>query len=65
MGFFHYDYDFKILFETRRDKVLVRGLNLINYTIILKRLLSLIDFDDDSGVELFKITMLSDKYINT
>ena len=30
-----------------------------------KRSSSLIDFDDDSGVELSKVTMLSDKYIDT
>ena len=30
-----------------------------------KRSSSLIDFDDNSGVELPKITMLSNKYINT
>ena len=32
---------------------------------MLKRLSSLIDFDDDSGVKLFKIIMLSNKYIDT
>ena len=30
-----------------------------------KRSSSLIDFDDDSGVELPKVIMLSNKYINT
>ena len=67
VSFFHYDFDidFEILFETRRDWVLVRESNLINYIIILKRSLSLIDFDDDSDVKLFKIIMLLNKYIDT
>ena len=43
----------------------MRESNLINYIIMLKRLSSLIDFDDDSGVELFEITMLLNKYIDT
>ena len=45
--------------------MLVRELNLINYTIILKRSSSLIDFDDDSSVKLLRVIMLSDKYIDT
>ena len=31
---------------------------------MLKKSLSLIDFNDDSSVELFEIIMLSDKYID-
>ena len=65
MSFFRYDYDFEILFEMRKDWVLVRGLNLINYIIISKRSSSSINFDDDSGVKLFKIIMLLNKYIDT
>ena len=67
MSFFHYDFDidFEILFETRKDWMLVKRLNLINYIIILKRSLLLIDFDDNSSVKLSKIIMLSNKYIDT
>ena len=67
VNFFRYDFDidFEILFETRRDWVLVRESNLINYIIILKRSSSLIDFNDDSNVKLFKITVLLNKYIDT
>ena len=65
MGFFHHDCDFEILFKMRRDWVLVRESNSIDYIMISKRSSSLIDFDDDSGVKLFKITVLSDKYIDT
>ena len=32
---------------------------------MLKRLLLLIDFDDDSSVKLFKIIMLLNKYLDT
>ena len=45
--------------------MLVRGLNLINYIIMSKRSSLLIDFNDDSSVKLFKIIMLSNKYIDT
>ena len=45
--------------------MLVKESNSINYIIILKRSLSLIDFDDNSGVELPKIIMLLNKYIDT
>ena len=67
VNFFRYDFDidFEILFETRRDWVLVRESNLINYIIILKSSSSLIDFNDDSNVKLFKITVLLNKYIDT
>ena len=65
MNFFRYDCDFGILFETRRDWVLVRESNSINYIMMLKRSSSLIDSDDDSGVELSKIIMLLNKYIGT
>ena len=65
MSFFRYDCDFEILFKMRKDWILVRKSNLINYTIMLKRSSLLINFDDDSGVELFKIIMLSNKYIDT
>ena len=58
-------YDFEILFEIRKDWILVRKSNLINYTIMLKRSSLLIDFDDDSSVELFKVTMLLNRYIDT
>ena len=65
MSFFRYNCDFKILFKTRKDWILVKESNLINYTIMSKRSLSLIDFNDDSNVKFFKITMLSNKYIDT
>ena len=65
VSFFRYNYDFEILFEMRRDWVLVRGLNSINYIIMSKRSLSLIDFNDNSSVKLFKIIMLLNKYIDT
>ena len=45
--------------------MLIKESNSINYIIILKKSLSLIDFDDDSGVKLFKIIMLLNKYIDT
>ena len=66
VNFFRYDFDidFEILFKTRRDWVLVRESNLINYIIMSKRSSLLIDFDDNSSVKLFKIIMLSNKYIN-
>ena len=67
VSFFRYncDYDFEILFKMRRDWVFVRRLNLIDYIIMLKKSSSLIDFDDDSNVKLFKIIMLLNKYIDT
>ena len=65
MSFFRHDCDFEILFEMRRDWVFVRESNSINYTIMSKRSSSLIDFNDDSNVELSKITMLSNRYIDT
>ena len=65
MNFFRYDCDFEILFETRRDWVFIKKSNSIDYIIMLKRLSSLIDFDDDSNVKLFKIIMLLNKYIDT
>ena len=45
--------------------MLVRKLNSINYIIIFKKSLLLIDFDDNSSVKLSEIIMLSDKYIDT
>ena len=45
--------------------MLVRESNLINYIIMLKKSSLLIDFDDDSSVELSKIIILLNKYINT
>ena len=67
VSFFRYDFDidFEILFEMRRDWVLVRESNLINYIIMSKRSSSLIDFDDDSSVKLSKIIMFLNKYIDT
>ena len=65
VGFFRYDCDFEILFETRKNWILVRGLILINYIITLKRSSSLINFNYDSNVKLPKIIMLLNKYIDT
>ena len=65
MSFFHYDCDFEILFKTRKDWIFVKESNSIDYIIMLKRSLSLIDFNDNSNVKLSKITMLSNKYIDT
>ena len=45
--------------------MLVKKSNSINYIIMLKKSSSLIDFNDDSNVELPKIIMLSNKYIDT
>ena len=39
----------------------MRGSKLINYTIILKRFLSLINSDNNLDVKLFEITILSNK----
>ena len=65
MDFFRYNCDFEILFKMRRNWILVKESNSINYIIILKKSSSLIDFNDDSSVKLFKIIMLSNKYIDT
>ena len=66
VSFFRYnfDIDFEILFKMRRDWMLVRELNSINYIIMLKRSSLLINFDDNSNVKLPKITILSNKYID-
>ena len=67
MSFFRYnfDIDFEILFEMRKDWMFVRESNSINCIIISKRLSLLIDFNDNSSVELPKIIMLLNKYIDT
>ena len=54
-------YNFEILFEIRRDWVFVKESNLINNIMMLKRSSSLINFDDDSNVKLFKVIMLANK----
>ena len=64
VSFFRYDCDFEILSKTRRDWILVRKSNSINYIIMLKRSSSLIDFNDNSNVKLPKIIMLLNKYID-
>ena len=43
----------------------MRESNLIDYIIMSTKSLLLIDFNDDSDVKLFKIIMLSNKYIDT
>ena len=65
VSFFRYDCDFEILFKSRKNKMLVRESNSINYIIISKKSSSLIDFNDNSNVKLPKVIMLSDKYIDT
>ena len=45
--------------------MLVKNLNLINYIIMLKKSLLLIDFNDDSSVKLLKVIILLNKYIDT
>ena len=44
--------------------MLVKKFNLINYIIILKKSLLLIDLNNDLSIKLSKITKLSNKYID-
>ena len=58
-------YGFEVLFKIWKDWIFVRGSNSIDCIMMLKRSSSLIDFDNDSGVELLKVIMLLNKYIDT
>ena len=42
----------------------IKKSNSINYIIVLKKSSLLIDFKDNSNVKLFKVIMLSNKYID-
>ena len=44
--------------------MLIKKLNLINYIIISKRLLLLINLNNNSSIKLFKITKLLNNYID-